>query len=91
VSSSACQFGLVHGVALELLDDDEDLLSLVLHRKGGATPLTQGVIAALHGQLDILGVVIASTDDDQVLASTDDEELPAMEEAQVACPKVCLL
>ena len=46
------------------------------------------VARRLDGVLDVLGIVVASADDDQVLEPARDEELSVVEEPEVARPEV---
>jgi|GEM_PF-6800528 len=55
-----------------------------LDREGGAVALAQRGVGALRRPLDVLRVVVAPADDDQVLQSSGDEQLAIVDEAEVA-------
>ena len=67
--------------------DDHQLFGLAarpVHRERGAPPGQQRRVTRLHGVFNIVGVVVVTADDDEVLAAPGDEKLPGPEEAQIA-------
>ncbi len=70
-------------VPLHLLDDDEPLLAGDLDREGGAAARPQLRMAALGRQLDVLRIVVAAAEDDQVLEPAGDEQLAAAQKAEI--------
>ncbi|CAM3290567.1 hypothetical protein COSO111634_10390 [Corallococcus soli] len=75
-----------HGLLarVRLVHQHQPLFSLHLHGEGRATPRPHRGAGMLRRQLDVLGVVVATADDDEVLDAAGDEELRALEEALVA-------
>ena len=71
-----------------LVGDDEALLAVDGHGAGDAAARSQRRVAPLHRALEVLGVVVAPGDDDQILASAGDEKLPALKEAEVTGAQV---
>ncbi len=76
--------GEIRRVAIHLVDHHQPLLPLDLHREGGARAGPQGRMGVLGRQLDILRIVIAPAQDDEVLHAAGDEQLAAVEEAEVS-------
>ena len=60
------------------------------HRKCSRSARPQFLRRGLHAALDILRIVIPSTDDDEILQATADEELSGVKEAQVSGAQVSL-
>ncbi len=75
-------------VALDLVDDDEAFLAPDLDREGRAPFGPEGGVGLLDRPLDVLGVDVASPDDDQVLEAAGDDELAVPEEAEVSGAKL---
>ncbi len=57
-------------LALDFLYDHEPLFVGDLNRKRCATAGSQGRVALFYRQFDVLGVVVAATDDDEILEPT---------------------
>ncbi|GMU11506.1 hypothetical protein ASNO1_77600 [Corallococcus caeni] len=69
---------------INLLHDDRALLARHLHREHSATAGPQRRVRRLHRRLQVLGVVVAATKDDEVLAPPGDVQLAIRpQEAQV--------
>ena len=75
-------------VAVDLLNDDETFLVLALDRNRCSSARTERGMAALDGELDVLRVVIAAADDDQIFEAARDEELAVAHEAEVPRPQI---
>ncbi len=76
VRLSAAQIGLAR--------HHQPLLAIGLDREGGARPRPQRRVSPLDGPLDVLRIVIAPAQDDEVLPPPGDEQLAAGEKAEVA-------
>ncbi len=63
-------------------------LDLGLDRERRAAARPQVRVAALGGELQVLRIVVAAAQDDEVLLPPGDEELAALDEAEVAGPQV---
>ena len=72
---------LLVGIAALLELDDGDQLLGAVHRDRYRRDPAAGDL--LHRRLDVLGVVVAATDDQQILDAADDEQLTLGDEAQV--------
>src|SRR6185312_12760355 len=66
-------------------DRDQLLGGLGIHKKSSDAAVGDRG----YGRLDVVWVVVASADDQQILDATDDEELVFVEEPQIACPQPC--
>ena len=62
-------------MAIHLLHDHEPLLAVDLDGERGAPPARSAGWLPLDGPLDVLRVVVAPADDDQVLEPPGDEQL----------------
>ncbi len=71
-------------VALGLEHHHQALFAEHLDRKSGATPGAQGFMRALRGELQVLRIVIAAPQNDQILAPAGDVELALAQETEVA-------
>ena len=66
------------------LDDGDQLLGAVHRDRYRRDPPIGNL---LDRRLDVFGVVVASTDDQQIFDAADDEQLALVDEAQVAGPQ----
>ncbi len=71
-------------LALDLLHDDQTLLAVGVDGERGAAIDAQGRMALLDGPLDVLRIMVAAANDDQVLQPAGDVELTVVQIAQVA-------
>src|SRR5262249_52899013 len=69
----------------DLLNDDQALLTADLDRECGTACWTQCAVAFLHGQFNILRVVIQSPDDNHVLEAAGYKEITIFQESQITC------
>ena len=76
------------GRSLHLLHHHEPLLSALLHRERPPEPRAQGLVGAGHRGLNVLRIVIASSDDDEVFAATGHKQLAVLKKAQVPCAEI---
>ncbi len=74
-------------LAMHLRHHRQPLLALPLDREGGNAARTQGRMAALDGELDVLRVVVAAAEDDEVLQPAGDEQLALGGESEIAGPQ----
>ena len=70
--------------ALQLVSHDQPLLAANGHRKGGAHRRLKGRMAFGNGRLNILGIVVAAANDDQVFQPAGQEQLTLLKKAKVA-------
>ena len=81
--------GVLVLAAFQLLHDDQTLVAVFpLDGKGRGGFATQGRMALLGGKLDVLRVVVATANDNQVLQPPGAVQLATMEKAQVAGAQV---
>ncbi len=69
--------------ALDLVDKDEVLLPLLVDGERRSASGAQGRMGPLRGQLQVLGIVVAPAQDDQVLETAGDEKLPVPHESEI--------
>jgi len=79
------EFDLSDLIVVHLLHDNELFgdIRFGSDREDRTPAAQQCRMAGLHGQLNVLGVVIAAADDDEVLAASRDEQLAGAKEPQV--------
>ncbi len=70
------------------LNDDKALLVLMLDAERGSERAVECGMRCRCGGLEILRVVIASADDDEILDAAGDEELAVAEETEIAGPQI---
>jgi hypothetical protein len=70
--------------ALRLLNNDQLFGAVGLNSECRAAARSSLRVALLHSPLDVLRIVIASANDNQVFEATRDEQIIAMQETQVA-------
>src|SRR5262249_56307739 len=66
---------------------DEMLVPFVVHGEGGAAATAHADMAFLDSLFDVLRVVVAAANDQQVLETTGNEEIGTMDEAKVSGSK----
>src|SRR5690606_26377178 len=74
--------------AVNLVDQYKALPVVVLHGKRGPEAGCKQWMALAGRGLDILRMMVATPDDDQVVDASDDVELIFMDEAQIARPQI---
>src|SRR4051794_8586031 len=79
---------LLHGrrlleLALELVGEDQLLHALVLNEECGGASSSQRGVALPHGPLQIMRVVVAAPDDEDILQPPDHEQLLALLEREI--------
>src|SRR5215813_12890784 len=67
--------------------DDVLVLVILLDEKCGGRPGADRRVAALDGELEIVGMVVLAPNDDEILRAADDEELTVPQEAKVTGPE----
>jgi hypothetical protein len=71
-------------LALDLLHHYKPFLIPDFNGKRRPAACLQGLMASLHGPLDVLRIVIAAPYDDEILQAAGDKELAGMDEPQVS-------
>jgi hypothetical protein len=69
--------------AFDLRHDDEALLTVPLDRECGAGPWQNGCVAAFDSLFNVLRVVVAPVDDDEVFETTGNKQFAVPDEPQV--------
>ena len=72
----------------EFVGDDEALFAVYVAGEGGAHAGGEGGVAVFDGVFDVLGVVVAAANDDEVFDPAGDVELVVVDEAEVAGAQV---
>ena len=80
-------FGRVARVIAELGDHGQSLLAGHLHLEGGTEAGPDRRVTSLDGPLDVLGVVVHSPDDQEILEASGDDELAPVNGPEVAGPE----
>src|SRR5262249_26567962 len=75
-------------VSLNLLDDDQLLLAIGLDRERGSAGWPQRRMAALDRPLQVVRVVVAAADHDEILDPPRDVELAVPHESEIARAQV---
>ena len=75
--------GRVGSAAAQLVHQDQPLPFGALHREGGAASRLELGMALGGGELEILRIVVAAADDDQILEAAGDVEMPPVEETEI--------
>ena len=70
--------------SLDLLQHHKPFLILDLNGKRSPAVRPQGLMASLHGPLDVLRIVIEASDDDEILQAAGDKELVGMDKPEVS-------
>ncbi len=65
-------------LASDLLDNDQLFLAIRCDGKSGSCPGLQGRVSSLYGQFDIVRVMVASVNDDQVFQTAGNVEVPIL-------------
>ncbi len=76
---------------LDLVHHYQPFLPLGHHREGAAASGAKRGVLPLHGQLDVLRVVVDAADDDQILQAAGDVELAPQKESEVSRPQPAAL
>jgi hypothetical protein len=74
--------------AVHLLNHYKSLFSVYFHREGGSSVRNQCGMSTLHCQLDVLGIVVAATDDYNFLKPPGDVQLAVVYETEISGPEV---
>ncbi len=70
---------------VDLVGHHQALRAAELHRERRPAPRTEGLVALFGGALEVLRMVIAPADHDQILPASGDEELaPGVDETEIA-------
>src|SRR5687767_3480611 len=72
-------------MAFDFSGQDYFLGAGAIDRESGAPARLQGRVAPLRRLLNVLRVVVAAVDNDQIFEPAGHEEIVALEETQVAC------
>src|SRR5437868_2183094 len=81
---------LVGGMAVvrvAFLNHDESLFAIRLYREGCAGVHAQRRMARLDRLLDILGIMIEPSNNDQVFEPPGNEQFPFIHEPEITCPQ----
>src|SRR5581483_10387029 len=82
-ASYRCQIG-VEVLALYFLDNHKSLFSADINREDRAAVGSQGRVTLFYRQLDILRIMVAATNNDQILEAARNKQFAVFDEAQVA-------
>src|SRR6202011_4116913 len=74
---------LLGAPALHLCDHDQPLGALTFDGDRGDTAAAD----LLRRRLDVVGIMVAAVDDQQIFDAADDEQLAVVNDAQISCPK----
>ncbi len=79
------QVGFGH-LPVDLMDQHHLFSRLALNREGRSSILVASRMRLLGRPFQIMGIIVPSTDDDQVLEASGQEQLSSMKESQIAGP-----
>src|ERR1700723_1391338 len=79
------QFGLVR--AWGFLNDSQEFVELVLNRECHRPAWPQSFVTPRYGQLNILGIKISPSDNDQVFKAAGNKNLILMKKPQISSAK----
>src|SRR5204862_413140 len=71
-------------LALDLMGDNQSWVSSMVNGEGCAAARAQRWMRALDRQLDVLRIIIASADDQEIVQTTGHKKLSVQDESQVA-------
>src|SRR5262245_45743038 len=74
-----------HVRALNLVDHNQALTVVRRYCKCGATPCAKGRIGYRYRELDVLRIVVATSDYTHVFEAAGNDELVVSEEAEISC------